>query len=204
MTDEKPFGDCLPAEVTHGGKNQPRDPRGMWFRGVESIERDAEALRRRSKGWSLQRISDDLGYGGKGNVSAAITRAKQDIIAEPARELIAQELAVLDHLIDRALEVLDREHMTISHGRVMRIGAPPEEGDTDERPFVLDDGPTLQAITTLQRLTESRRKLLGLDAAVRVDATVHEVTQDDLTITDLIQSAKARNALEREQIAGQS
>jgi hypothetical protein len=52
------------------------------------------------------------------------------------------------------------------------------------------------AITTAVRLSESRRKLLGLDAPqqVTVDATVHEVTQEDLALAEMLREAKAAAA----------
>jgi hypothetical protein len=194
---------------------QNRDGRGRWIRGVESIERDREALRMRGIGWSLPRISDELGYGGKGNVSTALKRAKDDVIRPATQELIDQEIANLDHLIDRAIEVLERNHVTVSHGRVItQIVQPAVRCEDAACPGdstchlctpavhapVLDDGPTLQAVATLQRLYESRRKLLGTDAATKIDATVHEVTQEDLAINDLLSAAKARNALAAEAI----
>lgn len=211
--DEEPGTDPI-SVITPG-----RDNQGRWTKGVESMERDREACRLRGIGWSLQRISDDLGYGGKANVSRAIKRAKEDILRPAAQELIDQEVANLDHLIDRAMEVLERAHVTISGGRVVTTVVQPAVPCEDAacpgdstchlcKPAVsapvLDDGPVLQAIATLQRLYESRRKLLGTDAAQKIDATVHEVTQADLAITDLLNEAKARNAATEQRLRGES
>lgn len=40
-----------------------------------------------------------------------------------------------------------------------------------------------------------RRKLLGVDAPIQVDATITEVTQQDIALQEMIAEAKARNAL---------
>lgn len=183
---------------------QHRGANGRWVKGIESVERDAEACRLYERGWSQQRISDELGYGGKSNVSQALKRARQEVIRPAAQEMVDRELNVLEYLIDQALEILERNHVTVSHGRVIRLGAAPEEGEPDTREPLLDDGPTLQAIATLQRLYESRRKLMGTDAAQKVDATVHEVTEQDLAIRDLISQAKAKNAMQREALKDQA
>lgn len=55
-----------------------------------------------------------------------------------------------------------------------------------------------RAINTAVRISESRRKLLGLDMPARVEATVqhHEVTQQDIELQALIREAKATVAAE--------
>lgn len=155
------------------------------------MERDADACRLRARGWSLQRISDDLGYGGKGNVHRAIQRAKEDTIRPATQELIQQELDALDHLIDRAMEVLECRHLAVHGGKVVYVGADPVEGEDDARSPLIDDGPTLQAVATLQRLYESRRKLLGTDAPQRVDTTVANLPPDDDRVLDVLTRARA-------------
>lgn len=167
-----------------------RDHRGRWLRGVEGINRDAAALRLRAEGWSLQRISDQLAYGGKANVSEALTKAKEDIIGPPARDLIAQEMANLEHLIDKMLEVLHANHVMVSHGRLISI---------DERPLP-DHGPVVQAANTLKGLYESRRKLLGIDAAQKLDATVHQVDQVDVELAELLRDTRARVAVQEAEL----
>ena len=168
-----------------------RDGRGRYVRQVASIDRDAEALRLRAQGWSLQHISDQLGYGGKGNVHDALERAKADVIDTPARELVAQELANLDYLIDVTLGVLHANHVTVSHGRLITM---------DDGSPLPDHGPVMQAVNTLKGLYESRRKLTGVDAALKLEATVHETDQTDLAIAELIRDAEARAALDEQAV----
>lgn len=55
-----------------------------------------------------------------------------------------------------------------------------------------------RAINTAVRISESRRKLLGLDMPARLEATVQhqEVTQQDLELQEMIRAAKAKVATE--------
>jgi hypothetical protein len=59
-----------------------------------------------------------------------------------------------------ALEILEKEHVAISQGKVMK--------DDAGNP-ILDDGPRLAAIREMRMLRESFRKLYGLDAEKKVN-----------------------------------
>jgi hypothetical protein len=54
-----------------------------------------------------------------------------------------------------------------------------------------------RAINTAVRISESRRKLLGLDMPTRIEASVlsHEVTPQDIELQELLREAKAKNAV---------
>jgi hypothetical protein len=67
--------------------------------------------------------------------------------------------------------VLERNHVTVSHGRIIR-------GENEEP--LLDDGPVLTAIDRLLKIQERRAKLLGLDAPAR-----HEVVTLDALDTEI-------------------
>ncbi|MFE3387346.1 hypothetical protein [Streptomyces anulatus] len=58
-----------------------------------------------------------------------------------------------------ALEVLEWDHIMVSHGKVVK--------DDDGVPL-LDDGPKSAAIRELRTIRESYRKLFGADAPSRV------------------------------------
>ncbi len=102
-------------------------------------------------------------------------------VAEPAAELRALEAARLDMLWRRAMLVLSRKHIAVSHGRIIYLREPEckhgfeDEGAPVQGEPLLDDGPVLAAIRELRQLSESRRKLFGLDAA-----TVVQVISDDI------------------------
>ncbi|MGW8679649.1 hypothetical protein ACWGNN_01020 [Streptomyces sp. NPDC055817] len=116
----------------------------------------------------------------------------------------AMELARLDGSLERlkgledaARRVLEREHITVNNGRIITLDGSP----------LPDDGPVLAAIDRLikvedarQRNSESRRKLLGLDAPAKFDAQVTEVTQQDLELQEMIRDAKARVQVEEQQL----
>jgi hypothetical protein len=182
--------------------DRARDGGGQFIQTQDGAERDAKAARMRAQGWSLQRISDELGYGGKQNVSRALEKLRERTVLPAAQELVAHELSILDHLIDKTMEVLGQDHLVVQHGRIVLQGEKPAEGEQDERKPLVDHDLTMKAVATLQRLTESRRKLLGLDAAVKVDLTQTTVDEQDLAIRDMISAARARNALAAQQIAG--
>lgn len=58
----------------------------------------------------------------------------------------------------------------------------------------------LAVMDRLEKFGARRSKLLGLDAPIQVDATVHEVTQQDLEIQELIQDAEAKAKLAEDAI----
>lgn len=55
-------------------------------------------------------------------------------------------------------------------------------------------------IATLLRLSERRAKLLGLDAAQKIEAQVHEVSAADIELAELTREAQAKAALEVQRI----
>ncbi len=104
-----------------------------------------------------------------------------------------------DRLEAAALKVLDRHHVTVNNGHIIELGSEP----------LLDDGPVLAAIDRLAKIEDARlknneslRRLFGLDAPAKVDATVHEVTQHDIELAELIREANARNAVTEQQVNG--
>ncbi|WP_060888052.1 hypothetical protein [Streptomyces caniscabiei] len=109
---------------------------------------------------SYQQIADAVGYNNKSDAWRAIQRCRDAVIREAGAELVAAEAAHLDDLFVEALEVLQRDHVTVSHGRIVK--------DDDGRP-ILDDGPKLAAIDRLLRVRESYRKLYGADQPAKVE-----------------------------------
>jgi len=136
--------------------DQSRDGNGYWIQTVESAERDAEAARLRSRGLTYRKIAATLGID-VAVAHRAVARAMKAIVAEPAADAQAVELERLDTLHVRALEVMERHHVAVSNGRVVSL----------DGVALQDDGPVLAAINTLIRISESRRKLLGLDSPTK-------------------------------------
>jgi hypothetical protein len=132
---------------------------GEYVPSIDTARLDAEAAELRTQGYTLQQIADTQGIA----VSTAhkrINRALDAVRSEPGERLQELELARLDALTREAVGVLQRNHVVVSHGKIITTVDP----DTGKAVPLRDDGPTLQAIETLRRLSESRRKLLGLDA----------------------------------------
>lgn len=174
-----------------------RNGHGQYIRTTDTAERDADAARLRTKGYTYQQIGDQLGMT-KAAAHKACQRALSDIVREPAEDLLKVELDRLDAQLVRlndlekaARKVLEARHITVNNGKVIYHPG-------TEQPME-DDGPVLQAIDRLVKIeaarnqnSERRAKLLGLDAAVKVDTTVHEVTQQDLELQEMLREAKAR------------
>jgi len=53
----------------------------------------------RLKGWTMERIGQDVGWN-KSSVSRAITKATLDMVAEPAEAIVVQELDRLDAMLE--------------------------------------------------------------------------------------------------------
>lgn len=165
-------------------------PHGPGERAAVDIRR-AKAVEMRCKGATWDQIAAACGYAGRESACTDIRRFREQTrveAEEKLEELRALEVDRLDMLIRAAVEVLERKHVTISGGKVIRMvadGEVAEEGEAGEP--LIDDGPTLQAIDRIAKLSESRRKLLGVDAPVKLEAqfevkySVNGVTSDDLT-----------------------
>ncbi|MEU1272994.1 hypothetical protein [Streptomyces sp. NPDC005799] len=179
---------------------------GHYMRTPDTVARDAQAANLRSKGRTYAQIAEELGYYDRGKAHAAVQRAIQEIVKEPAEavlhfelERLDAELGRLDALEEKARAVLNTRHITVNNGHVI---IHPETGEPME-----DDDPVLRAIDRLLKIEEARRrngerraKLTGIEAAVKIDATVHEVTQQDLELQEMLREARAAVDSEEQQI----
>lgn len=127
-------------------------------------ERDAWAAARWTiDGWTFQEIADALGVVSKSNAYYYVqrglraTREHTAIVTEQAR---AAHRGHLGYALEVVTEVLGKEHPHISQGRVMK--------DSDGTP-IYDDAPKLAAAGKIKELSESLRKLDGLDAPAKVE-----------------------------------
>lgn len=154
-------------------------------RAVRDAQRRAEMLSLRLEGMTLEQIGERMGVG-KPTVSRVISNALASHTREPAEELLTLELGRCDVLLSEAMQTVKAFHPLVSAGRVVsapmldNTGQPvrnPESGDVLTR--VLEDkAPKLAAIATAVRVMERRAKLLGLDAATKLQQEV-TVTTDD-------------------------
>ncbi|WP_158694398.1 hypothetical protein [Streptomyces canus] len=153
----------VPAEPQPPG--QPRDASNQFASTITQDERAASAARLKAANprMTYQQIADQLGYSDKGNAWRAIQKCRQAVLRQAGAELVASQAAQLDNMFVAAMEVLERDHVVVSHGKVITM---PDEDGT-ERPLV-DDGPKLAAIREMRAINESYRKLLGVDQPQQV------------------------------------
>jgi len=160
------------------------DGHGRFIRTIDTAERDAECAHLRARDYTYQQIADATGFTSRTGARFAVERALARTITEPGEELRRIELMKLDALARAAWRVLEARHYLVSQGRLIRLedGAPPLE----------DDGPVLQAIDRLLKISERRSKLLGLDAPIRVG--VSTIDHIDAEIAELQAELTARAA----------
>lgn len=196
--------------------DRTRDGRGHYIRVLTTVERDAEAAKLRARGHTYDQIATELGYADRSNARDGVMRCLDATVAEPAAAVRELELRRLDYLWRKGLEVLERQHVTVSHGKVIRREVGRERDDTgtvvldgEGKPIpiyedLLDDDPALRAIAVLVKISERRARLQGLDTPVRADLTIHTVDPTDLAIAEIIRDAQAKNALEEAALKGET
>jgi hypothetical protein len=161
---------------THG-------PNGDFVATPETALRDAEAARLRGRGLSYRAIAAELSIDVH-TAHDAVKRALAAIRAEPAPDVRELELARLDDMYTAVLGVLERKHITVSQGHIVRRRVLDEDGDPivvahdrGGKPIfreeeVLDDAPVLNAVDRLLRIQARRAALLGLDQPTKVETGV--------------------------------
>lgn len=174
-----------------GNPNQDaRSSKGQYVRTLEAAERDAEAARLRTCGWTYGMIAKELGYTSRQAAWNGVQTVLAEIVREPAEDLVRieterldLELVRLDQLERDVRRVLDAEHITVSNGKVIidpRTNQPLE-----------DDGPVLQAADRLIKIEDARRrnaerraKLLGLDVPSRVSIEAEQLGREISRLLD--------------------
>lgn len=136
----------------------PLPPRGPYKRGPQ---RDAQAVRLKALGWSLEEIADYLGLNGDPTrAGAAIRRGLANTVRVARDEQRLLELSSLDELERACWMEMRARHVMISNGRVVR--------DDDGEPYE-DDRFVLETIDRILKIKDQRAKLLGLNAPARAE-----------------------------------
>lgn len=185
MDDLYDVADVFGIDLTPLTALTARDSMGRFTRTLDQAEIDADAARLRARGKSYRQIAAIMGC----SAPVAHDRVRRALAAVPAEavdELRTIEGERLDLLLQEAERILATNHVMVSHGRIIR-------GDDGEP--LIDDGPKLQAIAQLRFLSESRRKLTGADAPVKVETkvTIEETTVMDAEIRELVEQFKAHD-----------
>lgn len=166
--------------MTSDKPDRQRDGRGRYVLPAESADRDAEAFRMKSRGATLNEIAVALGYVDSSHVSKAFKRHIDRRVAPAADEYRAMMDDQLEHMYREVLRVLETTHYKVNNGVVVyfnteKCGCPAWETCPHAQPL-LDDAPVIAAVAELRKLQESRRRLYGLDAPVKHDVSVSNVT----------------------------
>lgn len=155
---------------------KPTDVRAS-LKETEERRRQAATARAQALPWHV--IQERFGYATRGEAIRDVLKyceAIREETAQVAEGVIQLELDKLDAL-ERALwKIVNKQHITIQHGRVV---VDPATGE-----MIPDDAPTMLAIDRLVKISERRAKLLGLDTATRFDMAVSDDTNNQ--IRDLI------------------
>lgn len=157
---------------------EARDGHGRYVRTAEAAARDARAAELLTAGHTYREIAAELGYSSHTAAIQACRRAVRDVIQGPAEKLLATHIDRLEYLYAAALEVLEGDHVVVSHGQVVK--------DADGQPL-RDSAPKLAAIREARASLESFRKLTGLDQPAKVNLSggvryeVVGVDPEDLT-----------------------
>jgi hypothetical protein len=158
---------------------------GRYVRTLDAAERDARVAELVAEGWSQRAIAAEVGYSHHSSVAEAHRRAVRSVLQGPAEKLLALHMNRLEFMFASLMEMAEDTYITVSHGKIIRD----EEGNP-----VPDIGPKLAAFREARASLESFRRLVGLDEAVKVDATVHQVTQQDIALQELLAEMRAKNA----------
>ena len=108
---------------------------------------------------NAQEVSVSTSYG-------RVQRALAAVPVEAVRELRQVELDRMDDLVKQATGILRKDHPMISHGRLIA--------------GVFDVRPKLLAIQALLRISESRRRLLGLDEPIKHEVRVNDKITEEI------------------------
>jgi len=149
------------------------------YLGEETIrcaERDARACRLRAQGHDWQEIADELGYNSKGHARDAVRRALLETLQAPADELRAVELLLHEQAIRKCFDIINAPQPLLD-----RAGRPVTLLGEDGEEYACDDqGIIVQALNALQKFSESRRKMMGLDAPIKTISANARITLSDL------------------------
>lgn len=160
---------CDPCKVKIGTTlhktHENKTPRLSTANGIVAQTRARRAVEMRRDGHTWEQIAESCGYSSRGAAFNAVRMEMERVDSHIERtldEIRQKELAHLEFLSSEALKVLQNRHLVVNSGAVV----------THRGEELLDDAPSLAAVDRLVKISESRRKLLGLDAAQKVAADV--------------------------------
>lgn len=161
-----------------------RTGNGRYKRTLEGAEHDAECARLYDRGHTYRQVGEIMGVS-ESAAHRAVQRVLEATVREAGDALRETELRRLDAMYVAAMDVLEREHYTVSNGQIIRLHGEP----------LLDDAPVLQAIDRMLKIQQRRAKLLGLDAPTKIKAVITPQERD--RASELIERVKALREQQR-------
>lgn len=135
----------------------------------------AEVLKLRREGTTFEEIGRHFGMTRQG-AHKAYLRALKSIPGMEIAEYRAEQIERLDDMLRRCYAVLERKHLVVSQGRIVRLGEPYIDEDTGRAEVadgagepLEDDDIVLRTVEQIRKLEADRRLLLGLNAAVKAE-----------------------------------
>lgn len=141
---------------------------------AQTVERNKYIWAQRVRGKTQQQIADEVNLD-QTTISTIISSMAKEIKLEDASEYVKMQLDRLADLKDRYMEIISREQVTVSQGRIVR--------NEDGTP-VRDESVAMAAFKGLLDIQKEESKLLGLYAPEKkqVESTVNI----DPKVTELI------------------
>lgn len=158
-------------------------------RSIADRERDLRAITLKRQGSTYDQIAAEMGYADYSGAYKAVQRGLQDACREEASELVAMEAERLDALRRMFEKIAATKHLVISlhSGKVVMDPMNPDVP-------LEDDAPVQSAGLALLKVSESWRKLKGLDAPARKPVEVCSEDAVDAAIKTLEAEMNARDA----------
>lgn len=170
---------------------------------VESVDLERRVAELRQSGMSWRRVADAAGVSLAGAYEAwqrGLNRVPYEAVMEARRlecERLDADLEETYRLDGIAEEVLRREHLVVSDGRVIKDG----------NRKLLDPKPVLDAVAshranieTRRKITETRAKLCGLNAPTQTEVVVRDTT--DAAIERLAAELAAMGPADQAAVSG--
>lgn len=129
---------------------------------VAARMRRLDAIQLRIEGCTFEEIADQLGYAHRTEArKAVIDGLRQRMLdrKEFADALIQLELERYESMERVVHEILAKRHLVINNGEVVTV-----DGQQ-----VVNDAPALACLDRLLKISEARRRMLGMDAPVKTD-----------------------------------
>ena len=163
------------------GLHRQRHPlTGRFTRSMATVRRDAQAADLFADNYNYEQIAKALGYAHRSDAKKAIDRAKADVARPAVTKLIQTESEELDILYAEACAILQRNHVTVSHGKVITVRNP----ETGVEEPLLDDMPKLQAIRVALDVRKAYEELHGLKQPSRVSIEAEQLGRDISRLLD--------------------